>query len=88
MNESLIAQYLVGFLSDSMFLAGIPLIVATLIGLVISFFQAITQIQDQTLSQSLKIATLVIVFLSFGATLATPLIFRTEQLFTEFSNWY
>ena len=69
---------------DVVILAGIPLMVATLSGLIISFFQAITQIQDQSLSQTIKISAIVIVLLSFGTTLTSPLFSSTMLVFEEF----
>ena len=69
---------------DVVILAGIPLAVATISGLIISFFQAITQIQDQSLSQTIKISAIVIVLLSFGAALTGPLLNSTTLVFEDF----
>lgn len=84
MEQSILSQYLTGFLSDTVFLAGIPLLVATVIGLVVAFLQAVTQIQDQTLGQTVKIGVLVFILLLFGASLISPLVIRTEMLFSDF----
>ncbi len=80
-------MYLAGFLQDTVFLVGIPLAAATVVGLLVSFFQAITQVQDQTLSQTLKISAIVFMLAIYGATLASPLMVRTEQLFTQFGTF-
>lgn len=74
------SEYFVGFLYDTIYLAGIPLLLATLGALFVAIFQALTQIQDQNLSQTVKIAIIVLVFLSVGASLIQPLILRTESL--------
>jgi len=67
-------------------LAGIPLAAATLSGLLISTFQAITQIQDQTLSQTVKIVVIVAILLAFGGSLISPLMQSTQQLFDDFGR--
>ena len=78
------SSILISFMIDIAFLAGVPLVVATISGFVISFFQAVTQIQDQTLSQSIKISAVVIVLLMFGARLSAPLMNSTKEIFDEF----
>jgi type III secretory pathway component EscS len=69
---------------DIALLAGVPLAVATFCGVVIAFVQAITQIQDQSLSQTVKIFAIVIVLLSFGGVLTGPLLNSTTQVFDNF----
>jgi len=78
------SSYLVTFMFDVAILAGIPLGIATLVGLVISFLQAVTQIQDQTLSQTVKIVSISIALLGFGSILTGPLLNSTQKLFEEF----
>ncbi len=78
------ASYLVTFMLDAAILAGSPLAIGTVVGLVISFFQAITQIQDQTLSQTVKIVSIVIALLAFGTVLTGPLLNSTQRLFENF----
>lgn len=75
---------LVSFMTDVALLAGVPLAVATVVGLIVSFFQAITQIQDQTLSQTVKIAAIVITLFSFGAVLTGPLRTSAQMVFDDF----
>lgn len=77
---------LVGFLFNTALLAGVPLAVATVLGLVVSFFQAVTQIQDQTLGQTIKIIAIIAVFLIFGALLITPFIENTRWIFSNFGS--
>lgn len=75
---------LVKFTIDVAVLAGIPLLVATIIAIMIAMFQAITQIQDQTLSQTVKIVVIVMMFLSLGNGLIAPLVSSTQQMFDMF----
>ncbi len=86
MHEVTYSSYLVAFMIDIVILAGVPLGVATVCGLFISVFQAVTQIQDQTLSQTVKIVAIVAVLLVFGGVLVSPLVNSTTNVFNEFSN--
>ena len=77
-------QLTVTFMAAVAVLAGIPLAVATLVGLIVSFFQAITQIQDQTLAQTAKIVAIGLTFMILGGTLVAPLLESTSLLFDTF----
>ena len=75
---------LVTFMIAVAVLAGVPLAVATVVGLIISFLQAITQIQDQTLASTVKIAAIAATFLAVGGALVSPLMEATILLFDTF----
>lgn len=83
MSEYDVSSYFFGFLSDAIYLSGIPLLVATVVSFALAMLQAMTQIQDQTLSQTVKIASIILVFLFAGGVLVHPLIVRTEHLFDQ-----
>ena len=87
MSDIAFSGYLVAFMMNVALLAGVPLAVATLIGLTVSIFQAVTQIQDQTLSQTVKIVAIVMVLLGFGNLLVAPLMQSSAQLFDEFGTY-
>ena len=87
MHDIDITSYLVGFLTDTIYLAGIPLLVATVSTLAIAILQAMTQIQDQNLSQTIKIAAIVLVFMTIGPSLVQPLLLRTELLMSEIDQF-
>ena len=82
-----VQDHFVGFLFDTMYLAGIPLLLATLGALTVAIFQAMTQIQDQNLSQTIKIVVIAAVFIIAGLSLVQPLILRTERVFNEIGNY-
>jgi len=86
MNDGAYIQIMISFMVDTVILAGIPLAAATVVGLVISIFQAVTQIQDQTLSQTAKIASIILVLMTFGAALTAPLMNSTNKIFSDFST--
>lgn len=77
-------QQTILFLTAVAILAGIPLAVATAVGLVFSFVQAITQIQDQTLPQTAKMVAIALTFLAMGGFLIAPLFEGSAQLFDTF----
>lgn len=84
MENGYLASQLVEFMLDAAILAGVPLAAATGTGLVVAFFQAITQIQDQTLSQTIKIAAIAVMLLSMSSFLTGPLMSSTRTLFETF----
>ena len=86
MGESTFSTLLVAFVMNTAIIAGTPLLVATVVGLIVSIFQAITQIQDQTLSQTVKIFAIGFVFLAFGGALVSPLIVISAELFDTFAT--
>jgi flagellar biosynthetic protein FliQ len=56
------------------------LIVALIIGLIISIFQAVTQIQEQTLTFVPKMIAIVIIFLVAGSWMLKILVQFTETM--------
>ena len=75
---------LIRFVMDIVILAGIPLLIATVLAFFISFFQAVTQIQDQTLSQTVKISAIAFIFIAAGTGLVAPLMSSTQDIFDNF----
>jgi type III secretory pathway component EscS len=86
-DNAVFTTNLVAFMMDVVILAGIPLAAATVIGLLVSFFQAITQIQDQTFSQTVKISAIMFVLLVFGRALTSPLMNSTTMVFENFGRF-
>ena len=62
-------------------MAGLPLVVMLVIGLVISILQAITQIQEATLAFQPKFAALAVVLLVFGPMMIGSMRAFSGQLF-------
>lgn len=86
MDTGIYISYLVTFMSTAATIAGVPLLIATALGLVVSIFQATTQIQDQSLSQTIKIGAIAMVLLAMGGTLFSPLMINTEAVFRTISD--
>jgi flagellar biosynthesis protein FliQ len=62
------------------------LLVGLLVGLLVSIFQAVTQIQEQTLSFIPKIAGLAVVLVVGGPWMLGQLINWTEELYGQIPN--
>lgn len=70
-----------------MIVAGPVLLIALLVGLVISIFQATTQIQEQTLSFVPKIIAVFLALIIFGSFMMNRLIDFTTNLFRLISTF-
>jgi flagellar biosynthetic protein FliQ len=85
MNELIIAQIGKEALKTALLVAGPALLVSLIVGLVISIFQVVTSLQDQTIAFVPKvIAVLVVVALAFPWMLQVMLSFTTH-MFTDFN---
>ena len=63
-------------------LASLPMMgVALIVGIIISIFQAATQINEQTLSFVPKIIAILLVFLLFGGFIISTVTGFTERIF-------
>ena len=78
--DALITQILQGGVIQVLLIAGPILLVAVLVGLLISIFQATTSIQDQTLTFVPKILAVLLVFALFGSWMLNTMASYTIQL--------
>ncbi len=86
MNELLIAQIGKDALRTALLVAGPALLVSLVVGLLVSVFQVVTSLQDQTIAFVPKvIAVLVVVAISFPWMLQVMLQFTT-RMFTNFNS--
>ncbi len=86
MNELVIAQIGKDALKTALMVAGPALIVSLVVGLLISVFQVVTSLQDQTIAFVPKvIAVMVVVAMSFPWMLQVMLRFTT-RMFTDFNG--
>ncbi|MBL8149455.1 MAG: flagellar biosynthesis protein FliQ [Blastocatellia bacterium] len=63
-----------------------PMIVALVVGLIISLFQAVTQVQEQTLTFVPKILATFIVIAVTGSWVLATLIRFTQAIFSQLPN--
>jgi type III secretion HrpO family protein len=61
-----------------------PLVVATAVGLLVSLFQALTQIQEQTLSFGLKLIAVVLTLVLTASWVGAELLQWSLLLFDQF----
>lgn len=86
MNELLIAQLGKEALKTALLVAGPALVVSLVVGLIISVFQVVTSLQDQTIAFVPKVvAVLAVVAISFPWMLQVMLRFTT-RMFTDFNS--
>lgn len=81
MSENLIVGIVKDALYTSLIVAGPILIVSIIIGLIISIFQATTQIQEQTLTFVPKLIGIAAVGLILGNFMLHKLVQFTERIF-------
>ncbi len=86
MNE----EQIIHFASQSLLLVlylSLPVtIAATVIGLLVGLFQALTQIQDQTLAFGLKLVGAIIVILFTAHWMGRELMLFTDQMYVMIST--
>ena len=63
----------------------IPIIVATVIGILISLLQALTQIQEQTLGFAVKLIAISLTPLACASWMGSSLLLYTQDIFAHFA---
>jgi flagellar biosynthesis protein FliQ len=81
-NQDTVVNLASQAMSLALKIAGPLLLVALVIGLVVSVFQAVTQIQEQSLSLIPKIAGVAVVIVLLGPWMLGQLVAYTTALFT------
>jgi type III secretion protein S len=84
MNYAILSNEIYTNFRAGAILAGVPMLIAMALGLVLSILQAATQIQDQTLPSLIKVIVIVGVLIGFGYPLSAPLVDKTRTVFTTF----
>jgi flagellar biosynthetic protein FliQ len=82
MNQDTVVNLASQAMSLALKVAGPLLLVALVIGLVVSVFQAVTQIQEQSLSLIPKIAGVAVVIVLLGPWMLGQLVAYTTALYT------
>ena len=65
-------------------MAGPPVIAAAIVGLIIAFIQAATQLQEQTFQYAAKFVAIVITIFITASLAGATLFHFSDRLFTEF----
>jgi type III secretion protein S len=78
MNYAVQALYLVLMLSMP------PIVVASVVGIIFSLIQAITQLQEQTLSFGVKLIAVIVTLFLMGGWLCGEMLRYSMDIFTNF----
>jgi type III secretion protein S len=68
-------------------LSGPPIIISMVVGLLVAVFQAATQIQEQTLSFTVKLIAVIATLLLMGGWLGAQILQFTNTIFQNFYKW-
>jgi type III secretion HrpO family protein len=68
-------------------LSGPPILISTVLGLLVAIFQAATQIQEQTLSFTIKLFAIMFTLLAMGSWLGAEILQFTTTIFQSFPKW-
>jgi flagellar biosynthesis protein FliQ len=83
MNQDTVVNLATQAMSLALKIAGPLLLAALVVGLLISVFQAVTQIQEQSLSLIPKIAAVAVVIVVLGPWMLGQLVSYTTALYTS-----
>jgi len=86
MSETYIAAIGTQAIKTALMVAAPVLLVSMAVGLMISIFQALTQIQEQTLTFVPKVIAIVLVFLLLGSWMTNHLVEFTERMLSAISD--
>ncbi len=85
MNQAQLLDYAQTCLLLVLRLSLIPIIVATVIGVIVSLLQALTQIQEQTLGFAVKLIAISVTLLACSSWLGGQLLLYTQDIFSNFA---
>ena len=85
MNKAQLLDYAQTCLLIVLQLSLIPIIVATVIGIIVSLLQALTQIQEQTLGFAVKLIAISLTLLICASWMGSTLLLYTHDIFTNFA---
>lgn len=68
-------------------LSGPPILISMIFGLTVAIFQAATQIQEQTLSFTIKLVAVIMTLFIMGGFLAGQIVQFANSIFMNFYKW-
>ena len=84
MNQAELLDYAQKCLILMLRLSMIPIAVATVIGIIVSLLQALTQIQEQTLGFAVKLVTITVTIMAVSSWLGGEIMLYTQDIFANF----
>lgn len=82
--ESLAMSYAVKSLYLILMLSLPPILVASVVGILLSLIQAITQLQEQTLTFGVKLIAVISTLFLMGSWLGAEILRYSDEIFTRF----
>jgi type III secretion protein S len=64
-----------------------PILISLFFGLMVAIFQAATQIQEQTLSFTIKLVAVVLTLVFMGGWLGSQILGFASSIFNNFAAW-
>ena len=86
MTENMVMAIITKSLSTALMVGGPILILCLLVGLLISIFQAATQIQEQTLTFVPKLITIVAILIFGGGWMLNKVVVFTQEIMNLIAN--
>jgi len=68
-------------------LSGPPILISTFLGLFVAILQAATQVQEQTLSFTVKLIAVIFTLFFLGGWLGAQILQFASTIFTNFHKW-
>ena len=68
-------------------LSGPPIIISMILGLLVAIFQAATQIQEQTLSFTVKLFAVILTIIYLGGWLGEQILQYTNSILNTIPKW-
>ena len=68
-------------------LSGPPILISMVFGLTVAIFQAATQIQEQTLSFTIKLVAVILTLMLMGGMLSSQIMQYAHTIFNNFYKW-
>lgn len=84
MNQAELLNYAQQCLILILRLSLVPIIVATVIGIIVSLLQALTQIQEQTLGFAVKLIAISLTIMLSASWMGAQMLLYTQDIFTHF----
>lgn len=87
MTQSHVIQLAYQGLLLILILSAPPILISMFFGILVAIFQAATQIQEQTLSFTIKLVAVTLTLMFMGGWLGAQIMSFSLNIFTNFSTW-
>ena len=84
MDQATVLDFTIKAMTLVLFLSMPPILVATVIGVIVSLLQALTQIQEQTLGFAVKLVVVTVTLLFTAQWMGTEMLSFAQYIFERF----